>query len=414
MFKKWFKFLAVFIIFLHILIPLKVRAQLIIGQYKDEAPLRTWNIFGLATGGSLSMGGAHYAHAFDLSSSLTNPSQLSRLPKFTAVLNGSLTIASLFKYSLVNTGPVRTNGNSLLTLYSLDFGGISLNLNGWGVSINTSILENYDRPPASYQYKERDSVVYQLDFEQTGLLRNTNLSLSKNLGNQILFGLGINLVSGEINKALNENFNQSIIIITDKKSHKLKGFYLNGGLTFFVSEDFQVAAVFRTPYKKNSDSHSILRYEAAPVETDIKITSRDASSFWQPFILGAGINYRFSEKIRVVADATFYNWSKYKANFFGEEKTRNFKNIIHFGTGIEYLNTTKLFGLEFETPIWMGLCYDPQPMKNINSTYYHVTFGTGLIFQNFFLHGGASLGFENGSGDGLRGRRVALTLGYKR
>jgi len=359
------------------------------------------------------MGGAHYAHASDLSTALTNPSQLSRMPGLTVLTNGSLNSATLFKYSIINTGPMTTYDNSSLALYSLDFGGISLNMNGWGLALSTSILEHYNRPSAYYEHTEGGSVYFKLDLEQTGLLRNINLAVSKNLGSRIFIGLGFNFVTGDINKSLREDYYGSAVIMTDEKSHKLQGFYLNGGLTFNISEAFQAAAVFRTPYKKTSDSESLLRYKAALSDTDIQIESQDDSSFMQPLIIGAGINYQLSEKLRAAADATFFNWSQYKVTLFGEERPREFKDVVCFGTGLEYKAATRIFGLPFNMPLWLGFHYDPQPMKNPASRYFSVTFGTGLELDRFYFHAGASLGYENGSGDHLRRRRVALTLGYR-
>jgi len=411
--KTSLKFSLFLFMTLSLILPVKTQAQLFIGQYEDEAPFRTWNTFGLLTGSSLSTGGAYYAQAFDLSAALTNPSQLSRLPRFTAVVNGSLSQASFFRYSIINTGPAFTNENSSLVLYSLDFGGVSMNLNGWGISLSTSILENYDRPGATYQYKQRGSVVYALDFEQTGLLRNVNLSISRNLGDRILVGLGLNFVRGNLNKKLEEEYYSGQIIMTDEKSYKWQKFYLNGGITIRLSPNWRAAAVFQTPYKRKSDSESLLRYQALPSGTDIKIESQEDSSFGHPLILGAGLSCQLADRWRAAADATFFNWSSYKANLFGEERPRDFKNIVNFGTGIEYKSPVQIFGLEFMVPLWLGFHYDPQPMENPSSAYYYATFGTGLVLDQFFLHAGAALGYENGSGDRLRGRRVVLTLGYQ-
>jgi hypothetical protein len=414
MLKGSLKPLSICLLFFLLIFPLKAQAQLVMGQYEDEAPLGTWNTFGLLTGCSLSMGGAHYAHALDLTTALTNPSQLSRLPGFTAVLNGSLNRSTLFKYSLVNTGPISTNGNSSIILYSLDFGGISINFNGWGLALNTSILENYDRPSVFFEYKERGSVEYRLDYEQTGLLRNINLSLSKNLGPQILIGLGLNFVTGEIKKTLKEDYYQSTILITDDKSHKLQGFYLNGGLTYQISDDLQAAAVFRTPYNRTSDSESLFQYEAVPTGTDIKIESQESSSFRQPLILGTGLHYRFSDRFRAAVDITFFNWAQYKATLFGEKRPREFKNVLTLGTGIEFMSRSRIFGLEFDVPLWLGFSIDPQPMKDPHSSYFYGTLGTGLVLDHFYLHAGASLGTEKGSGDHLKRGRVILTVGYRK
>ncbi len=49
-----------FILILLILFPAApAHAQLVLGQYQDEAPLRTWNIFGPLTASQTAMGGSH-------------------------------------------------------------------------------------------------------------------------------------------------------------------------------------------------------------------------------------------------------------------------------------------------------------------------------------------------------------------
>jgi len=400
----------VLLICFFLLNPIKAQAQLVMGQYEDEAPFRTWNVFGLLTGASLSMGAAHYAHSFDLSAALTNPSQLSQLPQYTAVINGSLSRAAFFKYSIVNTGPVHKENNSSLMLPSLDFGGLSMRLKDWNFALSTSILENYARPSISFEGYTNN---YPVEFEQNGLLRNINFALSRNLGKHVSIGLAINYVTGNISKKIEEEYFGGAVIISDNKSHNLQGFYFNGGVTVRITSRLQAAAVFRTPYEKISDSESFLRYKSMITETDIIISSREASTFKQPWILGAGINYNFSEKFRAAVDTTFFNWASYKVTLFGEARPRDFKNILTIGGGFEYMCRPQVSGPLLNIPIWLGFHYDPQPMKNPDSHYFYITFGTGLVLDDFFINAGAALGFENGSESPLDGQRIEITIGYR-
>ena len=81
-------------------------AQLVVGQYEDEAPLGTWNSFGAPSAPSVGLGGTQFAWAWDVSASLANPALLLSLPQLAASLSGSYGTASMFRYALVNTGPV--------------------------------------------------------------------------------------------------------------------------------------------------------------------------------------------------------------------------------------------------------------------------------------------------------------------
>jgi hypothetical protein len=83
--------------FLFLLFPCQARPQLVLGQYEDEAPVRTWNTLGIELAPSLACGGARTAAAWDASAALVNPALLCGLPKLTVTANGSRTSASMFR-----------------------------------------------------------------------------------------------------------------------------------------------------------------------------------------------------------------------------------------------------------------------------------------------------------------------------
>jgi hypothetical protein len=70
-------------------LPTVSSAQLVLGQYEDEAPLRSWNTFGLTVASSLGRGETQLALAEDCSAALGNPALLASLPKFSVGFNGS-------------------------------------------------------------------------------------------------------------------------------------------------------------------------------------------------------------------------------------------------------------------------------------------------------------------------------------
>ncbi len=400
-------FLCFFVLF-----SIPVWAQLTIGQYEDEAPFRTWNTFGIPTASAVGMGETQFALVADSSATGINPARLTSLPKFSCSLNGSYTAASLDKYAIVNTGVLASEGNSAMGIYALDFAGATYAYKGWAVGISIGLLENYDRPSQKSDYVLGGEVLYLFEFKQTGLLRNYNLSLAREFGDWISFGIGMNYVVGSMEKTVVENMYYSGVTISDRKKHEFKGFYVNGGLAADVDEKLTIAAVFRTPYSKEAESESNLRYDSPQGNTDIRIDATAKNKYKQPLVLGIGVDYRFSPQLRVASDVSYFHWSSYSVTYFDEEIKREFKSIIKVSGGFEYMGSFRLFQQNIRMPIRVGLSYDPQPVKEPTTHYMYYTLGFGLYWQRLQLDAGAMFGNEKGSGRDLYGRKIAITLSY--
>jgi len=398
--------------FIFLLTPNYLEGQLLLGQYEDEAPLGTWNIFGIKNATSLAMGDIPFITSSDCSVALSNPSLLQKLPKFNLIFNSSYSSVSLAKYSLINTGVLFTPKNPYLKEYAFDFAGLALKLKEWAFSLSLSLLESYARPSALYEYHSGGSLIYSLSFEQTGILKNLNFSLSRKINKLLSVGLGINYIFGYMKKVIEEEWGSLEISMSDEKDHDFKGFYLNGGLNFEISRRLNMVMVFRSAYEKKSQSKSHLRYYSPQTETDIRIDAFAESKFKQPLLLGFGLSSALLPNLKIALGLTFFNWSKYRVLFFEEERARNFRDILKFGGGIEYAPPLEFFGRKINLPLRLGFSLDPQPMEKPRSSYLCFSFGAGIRFDNLALNGGISLGREKGSGDSLQARKIALTLSY--
>ena len=405
--------LAITIITLFILFPATLKAQLFLGQYEDEAPLMTWNLLGPATGSITGMGNVRFTNTTDCSAVLTNPALISKLPKLTLTFNSSIQSAQLNKYGFINTGLLHTEENSPITIYAFDLIGISYNFGSWGIAVSMAELENYSRPTAKYESPYQDNLNKSIEYSQKGLLRNLNLSLSKQFNSWISAGIGINFVKGSLERNWEDKNFMPDITITDYKHHDINGYYINGGLIFNISKNFMLATIFRSPYTRKADSESRLRNFTPAGNTDISIEISHKSSFKQPLVLGAGFNYRISNPISFALDVSFFNWENYKVDYFGEELNRNFKNTVIINAGIEYMSSIKIFNYLLNIPAWAGFSYDPQPMKKPASKYHYFTTGLGVRGNHFFLDLGFMFGFETGSGDNLKTMKATLTLGFR-
>jgi hypothetical protein len=394
------------------LLPASSWAQLTLGQYEDEAPFRTWNTFGIPTAPSLGMGEARFALAHDPSAALTNPALLTSLPTSSITINGSYSTASFNKYSIVNTGVLYTQGNSSIGVYTLDFAGLSATFKGWALGLSVGLLEQYDRPSHQPGYEYQGQIAYTVDFRQDGILRNYNVSLARKFFGRVAFGIGMNIISGSMEKNIKENYLYKDVIITDFKKNDFKGFYINGGIAVDVTDRLTAAAIFRTPYSKEGKSRSSLRYYIPGGNTDIEIKAAATNSYKQPLVLGVGFGYRLSEVFRVASDVSFFNWSSYSVDYYDEDLERTFRNIIKVGGGLEYLSSLNIFGQDVLVPMRAGMSYDPQPMKEPSSHYLYYTIGIGFYWRGLRFDTGIFFGNEKGSGQDLFARRFSVSLSY--
>ncbi|OGD29685.1 MAG: hypothetical protein A2Y56_12625 [Candidatus Aminicenantes bacterium RBG_13_63_10] len=390
-------------------LPSPARGQMVLGQYEEEAPLGTWNLFGSSGASALGRGASMFAPAADASVIFTNPALAARLPGLTVSVSGVFYSASLFRFGPVNTGPISSNENLPLDGVSLDFAALTWNFRGWVFGLGVALCEAYERP-----YVEAGASSYnaQFTFRQEGYLRAWNLSLGREVLPGLSLGMGFNLVSGRWEWSMEDSWNppSQFVRITDERSRELGGSCLNGGLLWRISGRVSLAAAFRTPFSLSGRSRSLLRYEAPAAGTDIAIEAEGEDSFRRPAVVGIGLTWVVRGRLKVSGEAGWWNWSSYKATSFGEDLPRDFLDAWRAGAGLESMSTIRLFGQDIGIPWSLGLIYDRQPMKDGASAYFGYALGTGVQWKGAKLNVGAVFGFENGSGHRLVTTRLAVTM----
>ncbi len=384
-------------------------AQLVLGQYEDEAPLGTWNIFGAPSAPSIGLGGAQFARAWDASVSFTNPALLLGLPRLSASVSASLAASSLFRYSLVNTGVVSSQGNLTADVVGVDQAGLAVHGRAWAFALAVAAPESYGRPRIVV-----GDGGYQLTFDQTGYLRVLHAAIARRLPAGLSVGVGLNYATGRLDRTTVEQTADilRVVIITDEKSESFNGFYLNGGLTWQATERLTAALAVRSPYVKKGTGRSLLRYEVPVQGTDIRIEAEADNSYRQPWVFGAGVSFRISEAWSLAGDAAYFGWSRYAVTYFDEPLARPFRDIVKAGAGVEYRAPATISRRPARIPFRLGVLVDPQPMTTVRSTYLALTFGTGLELETLAIDLGASYGRESGSGRGLKSGRVVLSVRY--
>ena len=382
------------------------RAQLVLGQYEDEAPVRTWNIFGPTGAAAFALGQAGLARALDATSVFTNPALSVRLPGLNLAATGSYESVEFYRYATVNTGPVQTTGNLRLELWAADSAAATFRWGAWGLGLGYGLLESYGRP--TIDISAGPSFAYH--FDQTGALKVAHLSVSRALGSRLALGVGVNAVTGSLDHLSLDTFNAGRDTVLQSIGQKYTGFYVTGGLVFDLAPFLHLAASARSPYVKKADSQSIIRWTLVS-GPNIEITSTSEDEYHEPFIGGLGLSVDINADWWAALDATYFGWSSYKVTYFGEDLKRDFRDVVRIGFGTEYSFWADLFGWRLRLPIRGGLQFDPQPMRSPASSYFTYSVGTGVHGRRFFLDVCSGTAKESGSGRSLAGLRTVLTLG---
>lgn len=387
------------------------RAQLAMGQYETEAPSGSWNSFPFLTAPSLGRGETVYAFASLPSAALSNPALAARLPKLSLGLNGSLRRAEFFRFGPLNTGAFSSRDNLTVDLTALDWGGVSLKLGRWAVAFNAALLEDYDRPIVDFDYYEGGRLLYSYRWAQKGILRIFHLALARDLRSNLSIGLGVGLLSGTTELDAEENYIYAGYSLRDNRDRDLSGFFLNAGLVWDPWPALRLGLAVRAPFIEKAESTSDLSFASAGAGSSIIISDSTVDKSRLPAAVGAGACWTALPGLQLTLDLTFLNWASYQSVYFGETKTRPFRNVIKIGAGVEYAPEIELWGAIWKFPLRAGFVYDPQPMKNPRSGYRRWTIGVGAALKRVSIDIGASFGTEDGSGRSLRTARAAAALG---
>ena len=410
---SWAFVIGIFLSFLFLLLlPSSGWTQVVIGQYVDEAPIRTWNNIGVLTASAVGLGGTQFTLAQDSSVALTNPALLSRLPKFTVSLNGSFTRATFLKYSLINTGAVTSTGAIDVGVIALDYAGASVRFRRFTVALSYGLLEYYYRPGVRVESNYEGNLYHTLEFNQDGALRTINFALAYKISDRLSAGIGANFIKGVFDKSVEERNYVTEITQEDKDSSDYSGFYVNGGIVYDMSDRVTLAAMIRTPYTKKAVSESLIRYESHYREIMTEAKAED-NTYKQPLVIGVGANYKLSDSFVVVSDLTYFDWSSYAVKYYEEELDRDFRDVVKVSAGAEYWGNFQLFGKDWRYPLRLGFNYDPQPMKDPSIHYLYFSVGTGIRVGRFSVDLSGMFGKEYGSGDNLGAQKVVFTLSYR-
>jgi len=401
--------LFIFFITYLLFIPNVLKAQLSPEQYLEESPLGSWNNFGADSAPSLGAGLRQIVLLNSGASLLGNPAALAA-GSSGSVLDFSFRFqqARLYKFWMVNTGVLSTTGNLNCLTAGLSYAGFSGRIKGWTLAGAYAQTENYSRPQIDYSLS-RDGLLYeQLLLSQTGRQEVYAVGLARSLGRRLSFGLTLAVLNGYLRRNFVEILWVDNVNLKDVRNQKISGRYLVFGLLYQFNEKLALGWSLIPPYTRKFQGTSLSAFYSE--ETQVEIPGAGNDRVRMPLITGLGAFYKISAALDISAEAIYFGWKSYTFNYFGETLERNFKNILRLSSGLSYKSTFRFLRKQWEAPYYAGIMIDPQPMTDVRSTYYYLTFGSGMGNADFLLILSTAIGLEKGSGHNLTNQKVCLSL----
>lgn len=407
--SRWIlKFLLIIIIYF-LIVPTLV-AQTGPGQYTEEAPLGSWNILGPDTAVGLGSGFCRLARVASGEVIYSNPALLTQLPPFTFSLSSSFNQTQLFSYWLVNTGVIATRGNLTARTWQLDHFGLSWRAGHWTIGLGVALTENYGRPGLEYRYVYNQVVYNQMQIWQVGHLSGYAVSLAGRLSQNLSLGASLIYERGYLERSLDEFWTQDEIQLLDYRYLKITGFRVVAGLSYEINNRLSLGLSLSPPYIRKDKGESRLTYLTAL--TEIETESQASDRITRPLTIGLGGKLVINQHLDAYLDILYFGWKRYHFSYFGEDQFRNFRDTVRTGAGLEYRTRFRFLGRIWASPYYLGLAVDPQPDLEVRSTYYFLTFGSGLQSELLGLSFSAALGLESGSGHALKRHKLAITLDF--
>jgi len=385
-----------------------IRAQSETGQYTEEAPTGSWNLTGPFPAPSLGTGFSQILSPETGHLLFSNPAALGKVSVSRLSLNLSFNQTQLFRYWLVNTGVLTTSENLTFRYFRPDFISFSYRFRKLVISVALAAAENYGRPPLDYRYVQGGITLRQLKIWQTGTQTRYALSVAKQLSPQLSLGLSLVWNSGFIERNLEEKWPPDQIEMSDYRYQKTKGFCPVFGVNYRLSERVEFGFSLTPSTIFRATGHSLLSY-ITPL-TRIEIPAQSSDRIKRPFSSGLGTKLTLKPNLNYYLEATYLHWNSYSFEYFGETQARNFRNILRLGSGVEYRTEFKFLGRTWSSPYYFGFCLDPQPITDIPTTYYYLTFGSGIGNEWISFLFATALGLEKGSGRNLKTQKISLTL----
>lgn len=166
----------------------------------------------------------------------------------------------------------------------------------------------------------------------------------------------------------------------------LFGVNFNLGLRYEATDRLALGLVVKTPFEADLDhTHRVYSTVDGAVNQDTK-TNNDADLDF-PWVLGAGVSYRFSDAFTVALDMTRTEWEDFVIDD-GETKRRLVTGLAPDRAGVDAVYAVRLgaeylfIGEKTVVPVRWGIAYDPEPSRDSPDDAYLASIGTGLVLGN--------------------------------
>ena len=179
--------------------------------------------------------------------------------------------------------------------------------------------------------------------------------------------------------------------------YKFSGYNANIGILWNPSRQLTLGAVLKTPFTADLKHRSTEEIALSPYPGDSSSSEED-NELDMPMAYGAGVAYRFSDRLTASLDVYRTEWDDYilkdaTGNKFSpiNNKPKDEAGIdptVQLRSGLEYLYITN----RYVVPLRCGVFYDPAPAEGSPDDYYGFSFGSGIARGKFIFDAAATAG----------------------
>jgi long-subunit fatty acid transport protein len=362
-------------------------------------------------GRAMAWGSAFIAVADDATAASWNPGGLAQLvlPEASAALSYHSRLEDLdfAGFSVDSSSNSRSTGNInyASVVYPFHVGEVNM-----VASLNYQRLYEFDRD-LSYEVSDvdlatGDRFVETRSLEQLGALTTVTPAYCIQILPQWSVGLAVNFWGLD---GSGDGWDQQWQVkrvsidpvtgaVTGRKWAETKEEYELSGVNYVIGTHYKLknwtfAAVYKTSWEADVDYTN--DFEAAQVFTfnpgsnshNVLHLSDDQKLVW-PESYGAGVAYRYSDRLSFALDAYGTRWSRYKLktsegdlNLIAGNNKMDVKDSWQVHAGGEYLWIQPKY-------VWAlraGAFFDPEPIQDQMNDFYGLAVGGGMAYRNFIV-----------------------------
>lgn len=323
-----------------------------------------------------SMGGLGYGVRSNKSINAMNPASYTAIDSLTFMLDlGVSGVVDGFATASENTTQFNGNVDYVAIQVPLaKFAALSL-----GISPMSTVGYNYSFIDKKPMYGYQDTLTIKQAFNGTGGISQVYLGLSFDILDRVAIGVNGHYLFGNIQHYREVTFpNENLYTSTwQKEALYISAWLCDVGVQYHQpigDDELVVGAAYSLQLPMNN------RYEITTKTNDVEIIEDETLLFEYPQTIGAGVSYRWDNRLLIGADVSWQNFAQ--AHYYGETNKLNDRFVYAFGAQYTHAPGGKKYTDNMEFRIGANYANSYINIDNKPFDKWAITWGIGFPLPN--------------------------------